>query len=130
MNVEVNLDAVFSALADPTRRAILARLATGEATVSELAGPFAMTQPAISQHLKVLEGAGMISQRVEGTRRPRRLEAAGMEAMDEWLAMLRKGLEASYGRLDGVLAAMENPSKKIQSGKIQSGKIQKKEKGR
>jgi len=130
MNVEVNLDAVFSALADPTRRAILARLATGEATVSELAGPFAMTQPAISQHLKVLEGAGMISQRVEGTRRPRRLEAAGMEAMDEWLAMLRKGLEASYGRLDEVLAAMENPSKKIQSGKIQSGKIQKKEKGR
>ena len=130
MDVVVNLDVVFSALADPTRRAILARLAQGEATVSELAGPFEMTQPAISQHLKVLEGAGMISQRVDGTRRPRRLEAAGMEAMDEWLAMLRKGLEASYGRLDTVLAAMENPSGRLRNGKVQSKKILKKEKGR
>jgi len=111
MNVDLNLDAAFSALADPTRRAILARLAKGEATVSELADPFAMTQPAVSQHLKVLEEAGLISQRVEGTKRPRRLETAGIVAMDEWLMRLRKGLEKSYERLDGVLAAMENPKK-------------------
>jgi len=111
MEYDLNLDAAFSALADPTRRAILARLAKGEATVSELADPFSMTQPAVSQHLKVLEEAGLISQRVEGTKRPRRLETAGIEAMDEWLVMLRKSLEKSYERLDGVLAAMENPKK-------------------
>ena len=111
MNFALNLDGAFSALADPTRRAILARLAKGEATVSELADPFDMTQPAISQHLKVLEEAGLISQRAEGTKRPRRLERAGIEAMDEWLAMLRKGLEKSYERLDDVLAAMEKPKK-------------------
>ncbi|MGI8743456.1 MAG: ArsR/SmtB family transcription factor [Bryobacteraceae bacterium] len=101
------LDAAFSALADPTRRAILARLATGEATVMELAGPFKMTQPAISQHLKVLEDAGIIVRRVEGTKRPRRLAKAGIEAMDQWLAMLRKALEKNYDRLDEVLAGME-----------------------
>ena len=88
-----NLDASFAALADPTRRAILARLALGEATVMELAKPFEMTQPAISQHLKVLEAAGLIVTRVEGTKRPRRLAKAGVEAMDRWLAMLRKALE-------------------------------------
>ena len=113
MKLEMNLNAAFSALADPTRRAILARLAVGEASVSELAEPFEMTQPAISQHLKVLEGAGLISQRVEGTKRPRRLEAAGIEAMDEWLVMLRKSLEKSYGRLDEVLAAMGNPKEEM-----------------
>ena len=101
------LDAAFSALADPTRRAILARLARGEATVNELAKPFEMTQPAISQHLKVLEGAGLIVQRVEGTRRPRRLSNAGIEAMDQWLGMLRKALATNYDRLDEVLAGME-----------------------
>jgi DNA-binding transcriptional ArsR family regulator len=84
MNSGLNLDAAFSALADPTRRAILARLALGEATVSELARPFDMTQPAVSQHLKVLESAGLVSWRVEGARRPRRLEKAGVELMDEW----------------------------------------------
>ncbi len=103
----LNLDAAFSALADPTRRAILARLALGEATVMELAEPFEMTQPAISQHLKVLERAGLVVHRVEGTRRPRRLARVGIEAMDQWLAMLRKALEKNYGRLDEVLAAME-----------------------
>jgi DNA-binding transcriptional ArsR family regulator len=107
MEALANLDATFSALADPTRRAILARLAQGEATVMELAEPFAMTQPAISQHLKVLEAAGLVARRVDGTRRPRRLAKAGIEAMDEWLAMLRKALEQNYDRLDGVLAAME-----------------------
>ncbi len=106
-----NLDASFSALADPTRRAILARLALGEATVNELAQPFEMTQPAISQHLKVLEEAGLIVQRVDGAKRPRRLAKAGIEAMDEWLAMLRKALEKNYDRLDAVLGAMEPNSK-------------------
>jgi DNA-binding transcriptional ArsR family regulator len=106
-----NLDAAFSALADPTRRAILARLAKGEATVNELAEPFEMTQPAISQHLKVLEDAGLIIRRVEGTKRPRRLAKAGIEAMDQWLSMLRKALEANYDRLDEVLAGMEKRKK-------------------
>ncbi|MFZ0801929.1 MAG: metalloregulator ArsR/SmtB family transcription factor [Terriglobales bacterium] len=106
-----DLNATFSAVADPTRRAILARLATGEATVMELAEPFEMTQPAISQHLKVLEDAGLIVRRVDGTRRPRRLSKAGIEAMDQWLAMLRRALEKNYDRLDGVLAGMEKHKK-------------------
>ena len=105
------LNAAFSALADPTRRAILARLALGEATVNELAEPFEMTQPAISQHLKVLEQAGLIERRVDGTKRPRRLARAGVEAMDQWLAMLRKALETNYDRLDEILAGMEEPQK-------------------
>jgi DNA-binding transcriptional ArsR family regulator len=109
MSETLNLDAAFSALADPTRRAILARLAKGEATVMELAKPFEMTQPAISQHLKVLENAGIVARRVDGTRRPRRLAKAGIEAMDQWLAMLRKALEKNYDRLDEVLAGMEQP---------------------
>ena len=103
-----NLDASFAALADPTRRAILARLALGEATVNELAKPFEMTQPAISQHLKVLEEAGLIISRVDGARRPRRLAKAGIDALDQWLAMLRKALEKSYDRLDQVLAEESN----------------------
>ena len=106
-----NLDAAFSALADPTRRAILARLAKGEATVNELAEPFEVTQPAISQHLKVLEDAGLIIRRVDGTKRPRRLAKPGIEGMDQWLAMLRKALEANYDRLDKVLAGMEKHQK-------------------
>src|SRR5215831_16457853 len=107
----MNLDATFSALADPTRRAILSRLAKGEATVMELAEPFEMTQPAVSQHLKVLEDAGLIVRRIDGARRPRRLAKAGIDAMDQWLAMLRKALEKNYDRLDEVLAAMK-PHKK------------------
>lgn len=101
------LDAAFAALSDPTRRAILARLAEGEATVTELAGPFSMTQPAISQHLKVLEDAGLITSRIDGTKRPRRIRKGGIEAMDQWLAMLRKTLEQNYQRLDAVLASMD-----------------------
>jgi len=77
----------------------------------ELAKPFEMTQPAISQHLKVLEEAGLVIRRVEGTKRPRRLAKTGIEAMDQWLAMLRKALQKNYDRLDEVLAAME-PNKK------------------
>ena len=106
-----DLDAAFAALADPTRRAILARLASGEATVMELAEPFEMTQPAISQHLKVLEEAGLVIRRVDGTKRPRRLAKEGIEAMDKWLAMLRKALEKNYDRLDQLLAARETPKK-------------------
>ena len=102
-----NLDASFSALADPTRRAILARLALGEATVMELVEPFEMTQPAISRHLKVLEGAGLIIRRVEGTKRPCRLAPAAVTEIDQWLAMLRQALSANYNRLDDVLAAMK-----------------------
>ncbi len=111
MNERHTLDVAFAALADPTRRAILARLAKGEATVSELTEPFEMTQPAISQHLKVLEDAGLVIRRVEGTRRPRRLAKNGIDAMDQWLARLRKALEKNYDRLDNVLAAMEAPRK-------------------
>ena len=107
-----NLDTTFSALADPTRRAILARLALGEATVMELAEPFAVTQPAISRHLKVLEGAGLIVRRVEGTKRPCRLAPAGIDAVDQWLAMLRQAFAKNYDRLDEVLAAMETEERK------------------
>jgi DNA-binding transcriptional ArsR family regulator len=107
-----NLDSAFSALADPTRRAILARLASGEATVMELAAPFAMTQPAISRHLKVLEGAGLIVRRAEGTKRPCRLAPAGITEIDQWLAMLREALTANYDRLDAVLAAMNTKDRK------------------
>jgi len=101
-----NLDAAFAALADPTRRAILARLALGEATVMELASPFAMTQPAVSRHLKVLEGAGLIVRRIEGTKRPCRLATEGIAEVDQWLAMLRAALTSNYERLDGLLATM------------------------
>jgi DNA-binding transcriptional ArsR family regulator len=104
----MNLDSAFSALGDPTRRAILARLALGETTVMELAKPFEMTQPAISRHLKVLEEAGLIVRRVEGTKRPARLAEGGIEAMDKWLGMLREALTRNYDRLDKVLAEM-NP---------------------
>ena len=102
-----NLDAAFSALSDPTRRAILARLALGEATVLELAKPFEMTQPAVSRHLKVLEEAGLIVRRVEGSKRPSRLATDGMEGIDQWLAMLREALTKNYDRLDMVLADMK-----------------------
>jgi DNA-binding transcriptional ArsR family regulator len=102
-----NLDATFAALADPTRRAILARLALGEATVMELVEPFELTQPAISQHLKVLESAGLIARRIDGTRRPCRLANNGVTEIDRWLAMLRKALAKNYDRLDAVLAEME-----------------------
>jgi len=112
MSADFDLNASFAALADPTRRAILARLASGEATVNELAEPFDMTQPAISQHLKVLEEAGLIVQRVDGTKRPRRLAKAGIDAMDQWLAMLRQALEKNYERFDEVLAAMESNLKR------------------
>jgi DNA-binding transcriptional ArsR family regulator len=108
----MKLDAAFAALADPTRRAILARLATGEATVMELAEPFEMTQPAVSRHLKVLESAGLITRRVEGAKRPCRLAPAGIVEIDQWLDMMRRAFEANYDRLDQVLAAMNTNEKK------------------
>ena len=110
-----NLDTAFAALADPTRRALLARLAREEATVMELAQPFAMSQPAISRHLKVLEQAGLIQRRVEGTKRPCRLAPEGVAAVDQWLDMLRTALARNYDRLDQVLADMTsatNPKRK------------------
>ncbi|WP_028032791.1 helix-turn-helix transcriptional regulator [Chelativorans sp. J32] len=103
-----DLDGAFSALADPTRRAILARLAVGEATVMELAEPFDMSQPAISRHLKVLEGAGLITRRVEGTKRPCRLAPDAIRQIDRWLDMLREALARNYDRLDQVLAEMQS----------------------
>lgn len=109
------LDATFAALADPTRRALLARLAREEATVMELAQPFSMSQPAISRHLKVLEEAGLILRRVDGTRRPCRLAPGGVAAIDQWLDMLRQALARNYDRLDQVLAEMTpttNPKRK------------------
>lgn len=109
------LDATFFALADPTRRAILARLALGEAGVMELAAPFKVTQPAVSRHLKILEEAGLITRRVEGTRRPCRLAKDGIAAVDQWLATLRDALAANYDRLDAVLAAMEPQERKDKS---------------
>jgi DNA-binding transcriptional ArsR family regulator len=99
-----DLDASFAAMADPTRRAILARLAHGgEATVAELAAPFAMTQPAVSQHLKVLEKAGLIIRRIEGQRRPCRLAPHALAPVERWLADLRRALDANYDRLDALL---------------------------
>ncbi|MBL8953595.1 MAG: winged helix-turn-helix transcriptional regulator [Myxococcaceae bacterium] len=105
------LDATFAALADPTRRAILARLATGEATVSELAEPFDISQPAISRHLKVLERAGLISTGHDAQRRPRRVEAKALEAATDWLQKLRDRWEESYQRLDGLLEEMKRTQK-------------------
>ena len=102
----LNLDATFSALADPTRRAILARLALGETTINELAEPFDITQPAISRHIKVLETAGLISRRIDGTQRPCRLAPAGILEVDQWLGILREALGKNYDRLDHVLATM------------------------
>jgi len=106
-----SLDTTFSALSDSTRRGILSRLASGEATVMELAKPFAMSQPAISRHLRVLEEAGLITRRVDGAKRPCRLAPGGIAAIDEWLQVLRKALELNYARLDKVLAAQTTNQK-------------------
>ena len=106
-----NLDASFSALADPTRRAILARLALGEATVMELAAPFEMSQPAVSRHIKVLEGAGLITRRVEGAKRPCQLAPDAVAEIDRWLDLLREAMTRNFERLDAVLAEMEREEK-------------------
>src|SRR5262245_13596536 len=106
------LDAIFAALADPTRRAILERLAEGEASVTELAEPFAMTQPAISKHLRVLERAGLISSGRAAQRRPRRLQAAPLAEANQWLETYRRFWEHSYRRLDRLLDEMKNREKR------------------
>src|SRR5919198_641866 len=107
MTPSSRLDATFAALADPTRRAILARLALGEATVNELAEPFAMTQPAISKHLKVLERAGLISRDRDAQRRPSRLEPKRLAEASAWLEQYREFWETSFARLDTVLAELQ-----------------------
>jgi DNA-binding transcriptional ArsR family regulator len=100
------LDRTFAALADPTRRAILARLASGEATVTEIMQPFAMSQPAISKHLRVLEKAGLISRGRDAQRRPRRLEAGLLAEANEWLERYRQIWEESFERLDDLLSKL------------------------
>jgi DNA-binding transcriptional ArsR family regulator len=107
------LDATFAALADPTRRAILARLAVGEASVTELAEPFDMSQPAISKHLKVLERAGLISHARDAQRRPRRLEAQPLAEATEWLEAYREFWEQSFQRLDAVLDELKAHQKRM-----------------
>ena len=107
MTPAARLDATFSALADPTRRAILARLALGEASVNELAEPFEMSQPAISKHLKVLEKAGLVSRARDAQRRMCRIEAQPMAEANDWLEKYREFWEASYQRLDALLAVMK-----------------------
>ena len=101
------LDATFAALADPTRRAILARLALGEASVAELAEPFAMSQPAISKHLKVLENAGLISTAQDAQRRPRKIEAAPLAEASAWIENYRQFWERRYGALDQLLGQLQ-----------------------
>src|SRR5256885_639488 len=107
-----HLDVTFAALADPTRRAILARLAKGDATVMELAEPFAMSQPAISKHLKVLERAGLITRGRDAQRRPCRLEAKPLAEATEWLEGYRKFWECSFERLDVLLEELKTKKKK------------------
>jgi len=111
MQATHRLDAIFAALADPTRRAIIARLASGQASVNELAEPFAMSQPAISKHLKVLERAGLISRGREAQRRPRRLEAKRLEEADKWLERYRQLWEGNYQRLDALLDELKAQEK-------------------
>lgn len=112
MSPEQRLDATFAALADSTRRAILARLASGEASVTELAKPFAVSQPAISKHLKVLERAGLISQGRDAQRRPRRLEAKPLAEATEWLAEYSRFWEGRFQRLDALLDELKVQTKK------------------
>jgi DNA-binding transcriptional ArsR family regulator len=106
------LNMTFAALANPTRRAILARLALGEISVNELAEPFAMTQPAISRHLRVLERAGLISSASDAQRRPRKLDARPLAEVTKWLEEYRKYWEASFARLDSLLGELKDTDKK------------------
>src|SRR5262245_11049408 len=108
-DVSDRLDATFLALANPTRRAILARLARGDASVMDLAEPFAMTQPAISKHLKVLERAGLISVGQDAQRRPRRIDAQPLAEANAWLERYRDVWESSFERLDGLLQELQRP---------------------
>lgn len=116
MAITDRLDATFAALADPTRRAILARLALGEASVLELADPFDMTQPAISKHLKVLERAGLISRGRDAQRRPCRIEARALGEANDWLESYRRLWESNFRKLDAVLQELKSsPAKRAAS---------------
>ena len=115
MVMKASLDATFAALADPTRRAILTRLASGEASVAELARPFDMSQPAISKHLKVLERAGLIRRGRDAQRRPRRLEPKRLAEATEWLERYRRLWEGNYRRLDALLEELKAKEKKWDS---------------
>jgi len=112
VQLDRSLDGTLAALSDPTRRAILARLAEGEATVSDLAAPFSISQPAISRHIKVLLEAGLIVQRIEGTKRPCRLAHGALVELDQYLQMLRDALEANYQRLDRLLESGKTTKRK------------------
>ncbi|MDH3240283.1 MAG: metalloregulator ArsR/SmtB family transcription factor [Alphaproteobacteria bacterium] len=107
-----NLDAVFAALADPTRREILSRLATGEASVNEIAAPFDISQPAVSKHLKVLERAGLIVRDIDKQRRPARLKADAMAAAVSWLEQFRGFWQSSFDQLDGLLEELKRAEAK------------------
>ena len=109
MTPSQQLDATFIALADPTRRAILARLTSGEATVNELAEPFSISQPAVSKHLKILERAGLITRSRDATRRPAKIEAGPMRDAADWLENYRKFWAHSYQRLDALLEVLQTP---------------------
>lgn len=109
-----NLDAIFAALADPTRRAILSRLASGEASVNELAEPFEMSQPAVSKHLKVLERAGLVERDIDRQRRPARLKAEPMAAAVSWLEEFQRFWATSFDQLDGLLEELKDAERKKQ----------------
>src|SRR5688500_7112727 len=118
MQPSKRLDLTFAALADPTRRAILARLATGEATVTELAKPFEMSQPAISKHLKVLERAGLVSMGVDAQRRPRKLEPKRLQEAVDWIERYREIFEQNYQRLDALFEQLQaKPSRRKRTTK-------------
>jgi len=117
MQTASQLDATFAALADSTRRAILARLASGEASVAELAKPFAMSQPAISKHLKVLERAGLISRGREAQRRPRRLELKPLAEANQWIERYRRRWEENFQRLDALLEELNAGEPKARAGR-------------
>lgn len=121
IHAKPDLDAIFAALADPTRRAIVARLAVGEASVAELVEPFAMSQPAISKHLKVLERAGLVSRGRDAQRRPCRLEAQPLAQANEWLERYRKAWEQNFARLDLLLEEL-----KAEEGRTRSVKTRQK----
>ncbi len=112
------LDATFAALADPTRRAILARLAKGDASVNDLAKPFTMSQPAISKHLKVLERAGLISRGQDAQRRPRRLEARPLREATRWLEQYRHFWEAQFQRLDALLLDLQSGASRTENNAV------------
>src|SRR2546427_12674808 len=116
------LDATFAALADPTRRAIIARLASGQASVNELAQPFEMSQPAVSKHLKVLERARLISRGREAQRRPRRLEPRPLAEATDWIDRYRRIWEGNFKRLDAVLQELKNKQKKTVDALLDVGK--------